>query len=357
MFGTPVRGGYSGSAVLSRRSGAVCGMLCLSDRAGSAHLVSAKDILAALPQIAQVQSDPARNSRWLAELDDDQIRIGGWPYPGPRLRAYLDAAILAAREHPYPGLVPGTRPPPLTTVHVRQQARPATPPRTENGAGASPPAEHAGTPGPASAQEILDHGEDAVVIAGPGGGKSTLLRTGLITLAGRWRAGQGGRWVPVLVPAVDLAPPRKMHEAIAASVEKSLNAADPATDWPPRFFAAEPLRGVRWLVLVDGLDELLDPDARRRLITKLTNASDRPGSPYRFVATTRPLLPPQSCRKRQPGAGRPGATSCCPSPPRTSPGSPGSGSPPWNCPILGTPPGTSSPNCSGAASATWPARP
>ena len=168
VFGTPVRGGYSGSAVLSRRTGAVCGMLCLSDRAGSAHLVSAKDILAALPQIAQVQSDPARNSRWLAELDDDQIRIGGWPYPGPRLRAYLDAAILAAREHPYPGLVPGTRPPPLTTVHVRQQARPATPPRTENGAGASPPAEHAGTPGPASAQEILDHGEGAVVIAGPG---------------------------------------------------------------------------------------------------------------------------------------------------------------------------------------------
>ncbi len=45
VFGTPVGGGYSGSAVLSRRTGAVCGMLCLSDRAGSAHMVSAKEHL------------------------------------------------------------------------------------------------------------------------------------------------------------------------------------------------------------------------------------------------------------------------------------------------------------------------
>jgi uncharacterized protein YjeT (DUF2065 family) len=289
VFGTPVGGGYSGIAVLNRRTGAVCGMLFSAGKGGSAHMVSAADILAALPQIAQLQSDPAHNTRWLEELDDEQIRIGGWPYPGPLLRAYLDAAMHVAQEHPYPGVVPGTRLP-LTTVHLRQQAQPAT---TEARAdtGTSSPAEFSGSPGALWAQEVLDRDGDAVVIAGPGSGKSTLLRIGLITLAERWRAGRTGRWIPVHVPAANLAPPRPLHEALAARVSTDLNVADPTQEWPAQFFKTAPLRGVRWLVMVDGLDEITAPKARRRLVTKLANESAKPGSPYRFVATTRPLSP------------------------------------------------------------------
>ncbi|GAA2244387.1 serine protease [Streptomyces indiaensis] len=287
VFGTPVGGGYSGSAVFSRRSGAVCGMLFSAGKEGSAHMVSAADILAALPQLAQVQSDPARNTRWLGHLDDDQIHIGGWPYPGPRLRAYLDAAILVAREHPYPGVVPGTRPPPLTAVHLRQRARPAQA-CSEDDTSAVPAAD-AFDAATVPAEEILDREGDALVIAGPGGGKSTLLRTGLITLAERWRTSHTGRWVPVLVSATALVPPRPLHEAIADRVKKDLSTAAPAQDWPPQFFNTEPLRGVRWLVMVDGLDEIADPEARRNLVAKLKNASARHGSPYRFIATTRPL--------------------------------------------------------------------
>jgi hypothetical protein len=290
VFGTPVGGGYSGSAVLSRRTGAVCGMLCSSDKGGSAHMVSAADILAALPQIAQPQTDPAHNTRWLQELDDDQIRIGGWLYPGPQLRAYLDAAVRAAREHPYPGVVPGTRPPPLTTVHLRQQAQPATTGARADTSGSSS-AESSGTPGASWAQELLDRDGDAVVIAGPGGGKSTLLRTGLITLAERWRAGQRGRWIPVRVPAAHLATPRTLHAAIADSVSTDLHVVAPTQAWPAQFFQTGPLHGVRWLVMVDGLDEITNPETRLKLITKLANESARHGSPYRFVATTRPLSP------------------------------------------------------------------
>ncbi|MVO90254.1 hypothetical protein GPA10_37265 [Streptomyces sp. p1417] len=284
VFGTPVGGGYSGSAVLSRRTGAVCGML-YSHKAGSAHLVSAADILTALPQVTQVQSDPACNTRWLGQLDDEQMWIGGWSYPGPRLRAYLDAAILVAREHPYPGVVPGTRPPPLTAVHLRQHAR-----QTHADAGSS-----AGLPADAfdaltvPAEDILEREEDALVIAGPGGGKSTLLRTGLVSLAERWRTDHTSRLVPVCLSATALAAPGSLHEAIAHEVKRDLSTAAPAPDWPPQFFNTEPLRGVRWLVMVDGLDQITDPEARRNLVTKLKNASARPGSPYRFIATTRPL--------------------------------------------------------------------
>lgn len=288
VFGTPVGGGYSGSAVLSRRTGAVCGML-FSHKAGSAHMVSAADILSALAQIAPAKSGPVPNKVWLEQLDDEQIRIGGWPYPGPRLRAYLDAAILMAREHPYPGMVPGTRPPPLTTVHLRQQAETATT-TTQDGADASS-RQHRDAPAKVSAHQVLDQDGNAVVIAGPGGGKSTFLRTGLIAMAERWRTEQSGRSIPVLVPAADLAPPRPLHEALADSVAKGLSTAAPAHDWSSHMFKTEPLRGVSWLVMVDGLDEITDPAVRRDLITKLENASARPGSPYRFIVATRPLPP------------------------------------------------------------------
>jgi len=46
LRGTPVGPGFSGSAVANRRTGAVCGMLCTSDRAGSAHMLPAHEIIA-----------------------------------------------------------------------------------------------------------------------------------------------------------------------------------------------------------------------------------------------------------------------------------------------------------------------
>ena len=45
VSGIPVGPGYSGSPVLNRRTGAVCGMLCTSDLRGSAHLLRIADIL------------------------------------------------------------------------------------------------------------------------------------------------------------------------------------------------------------------------------------------------------------------------------------------------------------------------
>ncbi|MGW3038379.1 HEAT repeat domain-containing protein [Streptomyces sp. NPDC001178] len=289
VFGTPVGGGYSGSAVLSRRTGAVCGMLCSSNNEGSAHMVSAADLVAALPQVTQLQSDPTRNTRWLEQLNDEQIRIGGWPYPGPLLRAYLDAALDMAQDHLYPGIVPGTQQP-LSAVHRPQQAQPVTTAANAD-TGISSLAAHFESPSAVAAQEIVHRDGDAVVIAGPGGGKTTLLRAAVITLAESWRSGQGGRWIPVHVPAVRLVPLRPLHEAIAASISTDLRVANSTQEWPASFFKTVPMRGMRWLVMVDGLDEITSPETRLDLVKMLARESARPDSSYRFLATTRPLSP------------------------------------------------------------------
>ena len=47
--------------------------------------------------------------------------------------------------------------------------------------------------------------------------------------------------------------------------------------------------GIPWLVLIDGLDEIVDPAARRRVFAILETEMDGPGSPYRFVVAARSL--------------------------------------------------------------------
>jgi HEAT repeat protein len=284
LHGTPVGGGYSGSPVLNLRTGAVCGMLCTSGEAGSAHMVTADDIIAGCAQVREAQSAPAVNARWLRVLSDAQLADGDWLYPGPRLRAYLDAAVRAAEDHPYPGVVPGVIPPPLTAVYVRQQAE------TLSAESGDSPEQASADLAKRPAEEILDREEDCVLVGGPGAGKSSLLRTALITLARRWQRGEPGMEIPVHVLASDLTPPRPIPDLIAASVTASLSAVGILKSWPAESFSDAPLHGVRWLVLVDGLDEVLDPVARRRVLDKIAGAGRAESeAPYRFIVASRPL--------------------------------------------------------------------
>ncbi|MCX4580730.1 helix-turn-helix transcriptional regulator [Streptomyces sp. NBC_01571] len=45
------------------------------------------------------------------------------PLCSPDLRRYLDAVIRSSDVHPYPGVLPGVDPPPLSVVYLRQRAR------------------------------------------------------------------------------------------------------------------------------------------------------------------------------------------------------------------------------------------
>ncbi|MFG1710899.1 hypothetical protein ACFLIM_47835 [Nonomuraea sp. M3C6] len=257
-YGVPVGPGYSGSPVVNRRTGAVCGMLATSDLVGSAHLVPAADILAHCP----VQ--PEENRPWLRTLTDEQLADGGWRFPGPRLRAYLKAAMAAADAHPYVGATDERRPP-LSKIYVRQSSTGRRKRRRP-------------------ANDVLRMDRDVLLTGVSGAGKSSLLRMGVTEMARPWLTGTGGD-VPVRVPASGLLPPApfaaQLREAVHASLGGHLLHA-----LPPGFFGDPPMPGGRWLVLVDGLDEIDDPGERRRVVDLLRSRRD---GHYRFVVATRPL--------------------------------------------------------------------
>ncbi|MFD3622621.1 NACHT domain-containing protein [Streptomyces sp. NPDC058676] len=195
-----------------------------------------------------------------------------------QLAAYLDAARDAATKHPYAGVLPGTTPP-LADVYLRQQVRPL------HGQAADDHNAPADAVVAMPADDVLADPPTCVILSGPGGGKSSLLRTRLADAVERWQDGRGENLLPVLVPAAALAG-ASLTEALAGAVF-DLGLVDAL---PAAFFATPPRPGGRWLVLVDGLDEVTDPALRRRILGKVALASSRKHSHlYRFVIATRPL--------------------------------------------------------------------
>lgn len=199
----------------------------------------------------------------------------------PHLLGYLRAARHSARHSPYPGVVPGVVPPP-PTVYVSQFAQLDFPYDVIGRLG--PDA------GPVAADAILGQECGCAVLAEPGCGKSTLLRVGLAAMADRWLADRRDTAVPVLLDAVHLTGKDvPLPEALAAGVSADLSSAGLAGPLPDDFFRLEPRPGIPWLVLIDGLDEIVDPAARRRVFAILETEMDGPGSPYRFVVAARSL--------------------------------------------------------------------
>ncbi|SNT63029.1 Trypsin-like peptidase domain-containing protein [Actinomadura meyerae] len=270
VYGVPVGPGYSGSPVVNTRTGAVCGMLSTSDKAGSAHLIPITAILARCPEAAS-----ASHGEWLAALTDEQLAAGGWAFPGPRLVAYLTAAASRASDHPYPGVLADVRRPPLSRVYVRQHAS-------------------ARARGKLTADEIFGGDRDVVLMGGPGAGKTSLLHSGVSGIAEHWlalrRTGrsdvlEGGADVPLRVPATDLTRSAPLADQLGRAVRADLGGRL-RESLPKDIFARPPMPGKRWLVLVDGLDEVLAPERRRDVIAGI---QENRSGPYRFVVACRPL--------------------------------------------------------------------
>jgi GTP pyrophosphokinase len=275
LRGTPVGGGFSGSPVVNQRTGAVCGMLCTSDRTGSAHMLPIDEIVRRCePASALHQAPGIAHRRWLSLLTDGQLKAGGWLFAGPRLRAYLDAAVKAAQAHSYANVVTDDRPPKLTEVYVHQHTR------MEQGGESD--AEFVARM--LSADVVFERADDSFLIGAPGAGKSSLLRAAVISLVDRVRQ-EAASSVPVRVLAADLVPARPLPEAIAHSARTDLSPFGLQESWQPEFFADPPLPDCRWLVLVDGLDEVMDIEQRKAVITKVSSA---PSDRYQFVVATRP---------------------------------------------------------------------
>ncbi|QXJ20799.1 hypothetical protein AGRA3207_001574 [Actinomadura graeca] len=89
----------------------------------------------------------------------------------------------------------------------------------------------------------------------------------------------------MLVPARFLVGQPSLTDAIAAAVASELT---PVTRLDPDLFALPPTDGARWLVLVDGVDEVPDISARRRVLRTIAGfMRDGDADHYRFVVATR----------------------------------------------------------------------
>ncbi|MEV0400077.1 NACHT domain-containing protein [Actinoallomurus sp. NPDC050550] len=251
----------------------------IADTPGRATVPDDPDSLLALVTVlGRWAGDPrVDEGRWRTLLDEarDVPRD-----PGRRdtlLRRYLTAVANDASAHPYPAVVENAFPPPLSQVYLRPHL--AEP----DARAASSGQDQAG--GRMPAQDVVDMDEDCLVVGGPGMGKSSLLRQCVLTLTRR-PAGE----VPVRILAADLLGPGSVAELIANAVRRDLSGHEPRIIWSPEFFAVAPAAGARWLLLVDGLDEIVGVTARREVVEKLAALARENTAPgYRIILTTRPL--------------------------------------------------------------------
>lgn len=204
------------------------------------------------------------------------------------VRAYLEAARKAAEQHPHQGFPGGAVPPSLSEVYVRQvNSRTA-----RNGQDAYGPVDDVVTDASPEPAEAIFRKADrvCVLVAGPGGGKSTLLRTWLRDAAEEWLGGTGRSpaAVPVWVSARALTgEATPVPEALSAAT-RSLSRYGLRPGLDEERFLQRPCEGARWQLLVDGLDELPNADERRAVLEKLANAVASDPALYRCVVATRP---------------------------------------------------------------------
>ncbi|MGC4985296.1 NACHT domain-containing protein [Streptomyces sp. DT193] len=221
-----------------------------------------------------------------------RLRDQAEPRGTTQLEAYLEVAKKSARRHPYPdpGFPEAPRLPTLTDVHVRQQARaPAADNQDNSGQGEAPARRNPDGPTVPAAEVFREDRAMCVLLGGPGGGKSTLFRTHLADSADGWLSGRTGRTVPVMVSAADLIGMDPLPTALAKTMTAELPQVGRFDELTAEFFRRPPHAGVSWLVLVDGIDEISDTDARKAVLTMLADAAAAAPGLYRFVVATRPL--------------------------------------------------------------------
>ncbi|GIE97142.1 hypothetical protein [Paractinoplanes rishiriensis] len=208
----------------------------------------------------------------------------------------LQAQARAAEELPYQ--VPGVEGVRLSAVHVQQQVAPAA---EDDRSGPDPdererPRRHPAQP----IERVLARHRHVIVEGGPGLGKSTLARDLTLRLARAWLedgpAPHAEPVVPLLVTAPDLSRYRDLDWP--AALTRAAAGLGQHTDGP---IAIDPDRdGLTWLIIVDGLDEVPEPQ-RRDLVGVLAERMAQPGARWRLMVLSRPL--PEGARQRLSGAG------------------------------------------------------
>ena len=246
-----------------------------------------------------LRAKEAMDRRVMAADAEQGPRVTSWtavPLPELALRNVLDGLAEAVEVLPYRLL--GVAPPALSEVYVRQRLRQDSgraaaagkaDHREERHAAAEPFANEV----PVTLSEALDRDEHLLVTGEPGAGKSTLGNNLIARLARIWLRQESAQEpplaepvVPVRISARSLVGDGSWSALLAAAVRLALGSYL-VTDPSPHLFTGRS-HGVRWLVVVDGLDEILDNTARASVIRTLGRHA-RPGGDFRIVITSRPL--------------------------------------------------------------------
>ncbi|MFD8595726.1 NACHT domain-containing protein [Kitasatospora sp. NPDC059646] len=249
----------------------------------------------------------ARDRATAAEQQSSRPRLTSWselPLPALALRNLLEAQSRSADRLPYDVL--DVKEPPLSAIYVRQQMRAAVAPSRE----AAGPEAH-GTPAAGSESsyphassterdtvlplsEIFERPGHLLVTGGPGSGKSTLTNHLTWLLSRVWLRQESTLAAPATEPLVPLRiAARALVEhsgswsAALCHAAKDSMGHSLVAEADPGLFTGR-VQGAQWLVLVDGLDEITDRQARAQLIRVLAQHARSDGA-YRFLVTTRPL--------------------------------------------------------------------
>ncbi len=141
---------------------------------------------------------------------------------------------------------------------------------------------------------LLTAAHSSLLECGPGGGKSTFVTRSVAssteywTTAGRFRVrarAPHGPHVALYLPATMLVGCSVLDGQLAFARELGV-------ELPRELLERRPWRGVRWLLLIDGLDEIQDTHEQSRVLHTLHDFLDE-GS-HRVIVTTRPLSPTET---------------------------------------------------------------
>jgi hypothetical protein len=224
----------------------------------------------------------------------DWCRVFCGVSPALSVHDYLDAVDEYCRKFPYlslDALIGGAdreAPPSLSETYVRLQAQPRPKerrsPETSEAEEGEPDERDLRPEAPVFVEQALGEHTRLVILGEAGAGKSTLLRH-LAECAWKNPAGIGldAPHLPVLVPLRRVA----AAGALPARLGHALSAELPLVrDLPADFFTAWPLQtGARWLLLLDGLDEV--PAQERRAVANLLEGWARQAGGHRLIVTSR----------------------------------------------------------------------